>query len=283
MVTVLKVSGFYLVCVRYIDGLTAFGHVTHNARTPRYVYFFFLFHFLERGPGAHVEQFGHQAFRLAALKMVRRGRGRHYFWRHRTDVGGTDWRTDDQAADSRRRFFDRGRPDLRRLRRGRRVIRNTVVAAAAARRLQTVAVRVLVGRVVHVVMVMMVIVVVMVVVRVVVVVAVKRRRCGVVFAGRDRGHGHGRGGDDGGGGCDRGRGGVVVFAQAPDGYAGVRPPGAAQALRDGPVVIVLARRQTATLDQEQRAPVGVQQRADVLQDLVAQRPDVQFVAYVLYL
>lgn len=105
-----------------------------------------------------------------------------------------------------------------------------------------------------------------------------------MFAGGDRGHGDGRGGDDGGGGGrDRGRGGPVVFAQAPDGYAGVRPSGATQALRDGPVVIVLARRQPATLDQEQRAPVRVQQRADVLQDLVAQRPDVQLVANVLHL
>jgi hypothetical protein len=48
------------------------------------------------------------------------------------------------------------------------------------------------------------------------------------------------------------------------------------------VVVVLARRQAAALNQEQRTTVGVQQRADVLQDLVAQRPNVQFIAYVFH-
>jgi len=76
---------------------------------------------------------------------------------------------------------------------------------------------------------------------------------------------------------------MVVFAQAADGYASVRSPRAANALRGPVVVIVLARRQAAALDQEQRTAVGVQQCADVLQDLVAQRPHVQFIAYVFHL
>lgn len=86
-------------------------------------------------------------------------------------------------------------------------------------------------------------------------------------------------------GGDRCRcGGTVVFAQTPDRYAGVRSPGTAHALDRRPVmVIMLARRQSAALHQEQRAPVRVQQRADVLQNLVTQRPDVQFVAYVFHL
>jgi len=83
---------------------------------------------------------------------------------------------------------------------------------------------------------------------------------------------------------DAGTSSVVVFAQAPDGYAGVRLPArAAHALHRGPVVIMLARRQPAALHQEQRAPVRVQQHAHVLQDLVAQRPHVQLVAYVFHL
>lgn len=53
----------------------------------------------------------------------------------------------------------------------------------------------------------------------------------------------------------RGRG-TVVFAQAPDGDAGMRPPGAPHAL-GGPVVVVLARGQAAALHQEQRASVRV--------------------------
>lgn len=81
--------------------------------------------------------------------------------------------------------------------------------------------------------------------------------------------------------CFRAR--MVVFAQTADGYAGVRPPGAAHAFRWTVMVVVLARRDTAALDQEQRTSVRVQQRADVLQDLVAQRPHVQLVAYVLHL
>lgn len=83
-----------------------------------------------------------------------------------------------------------------------------------------------------------------------------------------------------------GGGGMVVLAQTPDGDTGLRPPGAAHALRRGRpvmVVIVLARRQAAALDQEQRATVRVQQRAHVLQDLVTQRPHVQLVAYVFHL
>jgi len=76
---------------------------------------------------------------------------------------------------------------------------------------------------------------------------------------------------------------MVVFAQAANGYASVRSPRAAHALRGPMVVIVLARRQAAALDQEQRTAVGVQQRADVLQDLVAQRSHVQLVAYVFHL
>jgi len=75
---------------------------------------------------------------------------------------------------------------------------------------------------------------------------------------------------------------MIVFAQAADGYASVRSPRAAHAFCGPVVVIVLARRQAATLDKEQRAAVCIQQRTDVLQDLVAQRPHVQFVAYVFH-
>lgn len=49
----------------------------------------------------------------------------------------------------------------------------------------------------------------------------------------------------GGTGVSGGGGGTVVLAQTPDGDAGLRPPGAAHALRRGRpvmVVIVLARR-----------------------------------------
>jgi len=142
--------------------------------------------------------------------------------------------------------------------------------------------------VVVVVVVMMMVVVVWVmgaVVRVVLLQGVVDGGAGK-FVGRGRG-GRGRDGDGrrrrGRGGGGRARGGMVVFAQAADGYAGVRSAGAAHALRWPVVVIVLARRQAAALDQEQRTAVGVQQRADVLQDLVAQRPHVQFVAYVFHL
>jgi len=76
---------------------------------------------------------------------------------------------------------------------------------------------------------------------------------------------------------------MVVFAQAADGYASVRSARAAHALCWPVVVVVLARRQAAALDQKQRTTVGVQQRADVLQDLVAQRPHIQFIAYVFHL
>lgn len=86
--------------------------------------------------------------------------------------------------------------------------------------------------------------------------------------------------DRGGGGC-----GTVIFAQAPDGNAGQRPARTAHALPRGrPVmVVVLARRQAAALHQEQRATIRVQKRTDILQDLVAQRPHVQLVAYVFHL
>jgi len=87
-----------------------------------------------------------------------------------------------------------------------------------------------------------------------------------------------------GSGSSGGRGGrIVVFTQAADSYASVGSSRAAHAVRRAVVVIVLARRQAAALHQEQRTTVGVQQRADVLQDFVAQRPHVQFIAYVFHL
>lgn len=46
----------YLVRVRYVDRLSALGHVSDDTRAPRYVYFFFLLHLLQRRPRAHVEQ-----------------------------------------------------------------------------------------------------------------------------------------------------------------------------------------------------------------------------------
>jgi len=107
-----------------------------------------------------------------------------------------------------------------------------------------------------------------------------RGRCSSGCSGGGDGRRRGGGGGSGSGG--RG-GGMVVFAQTADGYAGVRSPRAAHALRGPVVVIVLARRQAAALDKEQRSAVCVQQRTDVLQDLVAQRPHVQFVAYVFHL
>lgn len=65
-----NVSGPYLVRVRYVDRLSALGHVPNNASAPRYVNLFLFLHFLQCGTGTHVEQFGHQTFGLAALSVV---------------------------------------------------------------------------------------------------------------------------------------------------------------------------------------------------------------------
>lgn len=230
-------------------------------------------------------------------------RGVHQGRLQRTHVGGPYGRADGQAADGR--FFDgNGRLRGRRLkgrrfrgRRRRNSSRNTFVARRRRRRRRrqttlqiTVIAVVVVVVVVDVVMMMMVVVWVMgAVVRVVLLQRVVDGGTGK-FVGRGSG-GRGRDGDGRrrrgrggrGSGGHRARGGMVVFAQAADGYAGVRSAGAAHAFRGPVVVIVLARRQAAALDQEQRTAVGVQQRTDVLQDFVTQRPHVQFVAYVFHL
>jgi len=83
-----KMLVVYLVRVWYVDRFAAFGHVSDDARAPRYVYFFFLFHLLQRGPRTHVKQFGHQTLGLAALKVMWGGRAERRL--HRTHVGGPD-------------------------------------------------------------------------------------------------------------------------------------------------------------------------------------------------